>query len=304
MTKPFQTIPLYGHALTEAIAALRARLMSADVATVRFLTEEANDGGHRAVQLAMVRGDGGVVGDRELRATVLHVLSSLVDERVPGWDAGDGGRSQIDWAVGVDAMDHRHYDNVKFERRRVLGAATLADSSEILADNAQAAMLLAMGDVAPTDRSATEYLRRGLKVLADHTRADQARFLSPAQRDLLIEGIAGTRLRNGNEDEWVTEVVTDGFVGYEHAPDVVLVQKLATEALDDVVEGVCGPLRIFGGSDQELNKRRSFIEVFTLPQSLQALEAVAETRGDDLLQSLPELDEDEPEAAGQEAPAL
>lgn len=193
MTNQSQIKVLTGDALTEALAALRAKLLAAGVATVRFLIEEANDGGHQASQAALVDRSGAVVGDQVLNALVVRVLTRLVDDRVPDWNAGDGGRSQIDWAVGVDAMDHRHYDNVRFERQRVLGAPALAESSTILADNASAAVLLAMGGVAPTDRSRIQHLRDGLKVLVDHSRTDQARFLTEAQRELHIDGIAGTR---------------------------------------------------------------------------------------------------------------
>ena len=300
---PSKPLALTGDALVEARAALRAQLIAAGVVTVRFLIEEANDGGHQAAQAAMVDRSGAVVADRDLNALALHVLTRWVDDRVQDWNAGDGGRSQIDWAVEVDAMDHRHYDNVKFERQRVIGTASSADSSTILADNAIAAVLLAMGSLAPTDRASIQHLRDGLKVLVDNTRTDQVRFLTAAQRELLVEGIAGTRTRNGSEQEWVTDVVSHGYHGYEHAPDIELVQKLATETLDDVVEGICGPLHITGGSDHEQGKRLGLIEIFTLPQSREALEAVAEAWGDEMLQSLPEPDEDEPEAVGQEVPA-
>lgn len=305
MTNPTTSKPLAltGDALVEARAALRSQLIAAGVVTVRFLIEEANDGGHQVAQAAMVDRSGAVVADRNLNALAVHVLTRWVDDRVQDWNAGDGGRSQIDWAVEVDAMDHRHYDNVKFERQRVIGAASLADSSTIHTDNAIAAVLLAMGSVAATDRASIEHLRDGLKVLVDNTRTDQVRFLTAAQRELLVEGIAGTRTRNGSEQEWVTEVVSNGYHGYELAPDLDLVQQLATETLDDVVEGICGPLHITGGSDHEQGKRLGLIEIFALPQSREALEAVADAWGADMLQSLPESDEDE-EAGGQEVPSL
>lgn len=290
---------LAGTALAEARAVLREELITAGVVTVRFIREEANDGGFWASQAALAKRDGAVEADPSLNARVTRVLSALVDERVPGWNA-EGGRSQIDWAVEVDAVDHRHYDNVKFERQRVLGEAASADSSTILTGNAIAAVLLAMGSVAPTDRATIQHLRDGLKVLVDNTRTDQVRFLTAAQRELLVEGIAGTRTRNGSEQEWVADVVSHGYHGYEHAPDVALVQKLATETLDDVVEGICGPLHITGGSDHEQGKRLALIEIFSLPQAREALEAVAEAWGDDMLQSLPEPNEDD-EAAGHEA---
>lgn len=304
MTNPTlsKTLALTGDALAEARAALRAQLIAAGVVTVRFLIEEANDGGHQVAQAAMVDRSGAVVADRNLNALAVRVLTRWVDDRVQDWNSGDGGRSHIDWAVEVDAMDHRHYDNVKFERQRVIGAASLADSSAILSDNAVAAVLLAMGSVAPTDRASIEHLRDGLKVLVDNTRTDQVRFLTAAQRDLLVEGIAGTRTRNGSEQEWVKEVVSNGYHGYEHAPDIDLVQQLATETLDDVVEGICGPLHITGGSDHEQGKRLGLIEIFTLPQGREALEAVADVWGDEMLQSLPEPDDDE-EAVDLEAPA-
>ncbi|CAN7375234.1 hypothetical protein [Variovorax sp. LjRoot178] len=300
---PSKTCGLTGDALVEARAALRAKLIAAGVVTVRFVDEAANDGGFWASQAVLSKRDGAIEAEPSLIALATNVLSALVDERVPGWAAGDGGRSQVDWAVEVDALDHRHYDNVKFERQRVLGAASMVESSTILADNASAAVLLAMGGVAPTERSRIQYLRDGLRVLVDRARTDHARFLTEAQRELLIEGIAGTRTYRGHEQEWVSEVVWNGYHGYEHASDIELVQKLAPESLDDVVEGICGPLHITGGSDQEQSKRHSLIEVFSMPQGREALEAVAEVWGDEMLQSLPEPDEDEREAVGQEAPA-
>ncbi|OUM04468.1 hypothetical protein [Variovorax sp. JS1663] len=301
MTQPIPNF-LAGTALAEARAGLREKLITAGVVTVRFISEAANDGGFWASQAVLAKRDGAVEADPSLNALVTRVLSALVDERVPGWSAGDGGRSQIDWAVEVDAIDHRHYDNVKFERQRVLGAETSAHSSTILADNAVAAVQLALGGVAPTDRATIQRLRDGLVVLVDRTRTDQARFLTDAQRELLVEGIAGTRTVHGHEQEWISDVVRHGYHGYEHAPDAELVQKLATESLDDVIEGICGPLHIVGGSDQEQSKRHSLIELFSMPQSREALEAVAETWGDAMLQSLPEPEEDE-EAVGLEAPA-
>ena len=294
---------LTGDALVEARVVLRAKLMAAGVITVRFIDEAANDGGFWASQAVLSKRDGAVETDPSLIALATQVLSALVDERAPGWAAGDGGRSQIDWAVDVDAMDHRHYDNVKFERQRVLGSPAPAEASTIHAHNASAAVLLAMGSVAPTDRARIQFLRDGLKVLVDRTRTDHARFLTEAQRELLIEGIAGTRTYRGHEQDWVSEVVWNGYHGYEHASDTELVQKLALKSLDQVIEGICGPLHITGGSDQEQSKRHSLIEVFSMPQGREALEAVAEACGDEMLQSLPEPDEDEPEAVGQEAPA-
>ena len=208
MTNPTTCKPLAltGDALVGARAALRSQLIAAGVVTVRFLIEEANDGGHQAAQAAMVDRSGAVVADRDLNALAVRVLTRWVDDRVQDWNAGDGGRSQIDWAVEVDAMDHRHYDNVKFERQRVIGTGSSADSSSILADNAIAAVLLYMGSVAPTDCGGIQHLRDGLKVLVDNTRSDQIRFLTAAQRELLVEGIAGTRTRNGSEQEWVADV--------------------------------------------------------------------------------------------------
>lgn len=113
---PSKTLALTGDALAEARAALRAKLIAAGVVTVRFLIEEAKDGGHQAAQAAMVDRRGAVVADQDLNALAVRVLTRWVDDRVQDWNSGDGGRSQIDWAVEVDAMDHRHYDNVKFER--------------------------------------------------------------------------------------------------------------------------------------------------------------------------------------------
>jgi len=283
---------------------LRQKLLGAGVATARFNLEESNGGAFQSFQAEFVDRQGARIVDAELTNAALQVIVSWVDAQVPGWSADDGGRSQIDWAIEVDAFQHQHFDSVKFERRRLLDAASdMAASSQILADNARAALLLAMGDLAPTDRSAQQHLRVAAKIVMDQSRTDQVHFLSDAQRDLLIEGIAGTRLKHGNEQEWVTEAVTYGYVGYEHAPDVDLVQKLATESLDEVVEGICGPLHITAGSEREQKTRHALIAALTLPQSLEALNAIAEDWGDAMLSSLPEADEIEPEAAGHDAPS-
>lgn len=301
MTNTTQAI-LVGAQLEEARLALRDKLLAAGVETVRFLVEKANEGAHQAKNVAMVDRSGAVVHDRALDEIVVRVLSFVVDERVPGYGAGGGGRSKIDWALRADAMDHRHYDYVKLERQRVLGSPTRDESLKIHSSNASSAMLLAMGGVAPKDRSTLQYLHDALSVLVDHARTDQVSFLTVAQREMLIEGIAGTRTMPGHERDWVADAVWHGYHGYEFASDTELVQKLATESLDEIIEGILGPLHIVEGSDQEKSKRHALIEVFTLPQSRAALEAVAESWGDELLSSLPEPDADE-ESVGQEAPA-
>lgn len=283
---------------------LRLKLLKAGVATARFNIEEANDGASQSFHAEFADLQGRRIVDADLATVSLQVMVGWVDVHVPGWSADDGGRSQIDWALEVDAFQHQHFDHVKFERRRLLDTASdMVASSHILADNARAALLLAMGELAPTDKSSRQHLHDGAKILLDQTRTDQVRFLNAAQRELLIEGIAGTRLRHGNEQEWVSEVVNFGYMDYERAPDLALVQKLATETLDDVVEGICGPLRITAGSDREQNTRQALLEVFTLPQSLEALRAVAEDCGQELLLSLPGIDVEEPDAAGTEAPS-
>lgn len=269
-------------------AVCRSSLIEAGVVTARFQLEIANDGGHQAFHAALADASGCLVPISEQKTELLaKFLNAWVDTHVPGWEAGDGGRSQFDWAPETDALHHQHFDNVKFERRRLLdGATDMGASSYILAENARTALLLAMGDLAPTDKSAQQHLLDGARILIDQTRTDQLRFLSDAQRELLINAIAGTRVKHGHAEEWIADVAWHGYIGYEHAPDVELVQKLATESLDEVVEGICGPLRVTGGSDHEQNTRGSLVEVFTSPRSLEALNAVADEMGDDLLASL------------------
>ncbi|CAN7769748.1 hypothetical protein LJR290_007462 [Variovorax sp. LjRoot290] len=290
-------------------AAYRSFLSEVGIVTARFQLEVANDGVHQAFHAALADASGRLVSISEWKMgewkmeLLARFLRAWVDTHVPGWEAGDGGRSQFDWAVETDALQHQHFDNVKFERRRLLAAASdMNESSNILADNARTALLLAMGDLAPTDKSAQQYLRDGARTVIDQTRTDQARFLSDEQRNLLIEGIAGTRVRHGSETEWITDVVWHGYIGYEQAPDIDLVQKLATETLDDVVEGIVGPSRITSGSEREQKTRQALVDALTLPKCLEALNAVAEAWGEDMLLSLPEVDEDEPEVASKEAP--
>jgi hypothetical protein len=282
--------------------ALRLKLLDAGVSALRFDVEGGNDGGHEACTTVLVARDGAFITDGALKEAVAGVLTSWVDAELPGWTEGDGGRSQIDWAVEVDAFQHQHFDNVKFERRRLLGAATdMSASSNILAQNARTALLLAMGDLAPADKSAQQYLVDGARVLIDYTRTDALRFLTEAQRELLISAIAGTRVKYGHSEEWIADVVSNGYVGYEHAPDTDLMQKLATESLDDLVEGICGPARITAGSDFEVTTRSALVEAFTLQQSLDALDAVADAWGDDLLESLRAMGAVEEEEADQPA---
>jgi hypothetical protein len=291
--------------LAEERINLRRRLLDAGVATLRFDAEGGNDGGHQAFTAVLVARDGAFIADRSLKDETVRVLASWIDAELPGWTEGDGGRSQIDWALEVDAFQHQHFDHVKFERRRLLGAATdMNASSHILADNARAALLLVMGDLAPADKSAQQYLADGARVLIDYTRTDQAHFLSDAQRDLLINAIAGTRTTQGNEQEWIADAVLNGYVGYDHAPDADLVKKLATESLDDLVEGICGPAHITAGSDFEIATRGTLVDVFTLQQSLDALNSVADAWGDSLLESLRAMGAIEEEAEQGDAPLI
>lgn len=268
--------------------ALRLELLAAGARTVRFLIEEANDGGFYSVQAAIADDRGALLTDTALISRVSSCLTRWVDLEVPGWSKGDGGRSQIDWALDADAFDHRHYDHVRIERRRLLGEAPPA-ASQILAENAAAAVLAAMGDLAPADKSSRQQLREALRAIVDHNRTDQARFLSAEQRELLIEGIAGTRVTHGNEAEWIADVVRNGYTGYEFAPDMELVQKLATESLDDVVDGIVGTPISEAGKAQQEDMKQELVTALTLPQSLEALYAVAEAWGEDMLDSLREV---------------
>jgi hypothetical protein len=282
---------------------LRLKLMAAGVATARFDIAEENDSGCQSFRAQFAARDGQRIVNTELASNSLKVMVAWVDEHVPGWSKDDGGRSRIDWAVEVDAFQHQHFDNVRLERRRLLDAASdWNESTSIMADNARKALLVAMGDLAPTEAFALQHLSDRTRVVVDQTRKDRERFLSDQQRGMLIDGIAGTQIRHGNEVEWVADVVWNGHPGYFHASDRELVQLLVNEPLDEIVEGIVGPLRVTGGSDEEQRTRQALIEALTLPKSIEALRAAADDPGSDLLRSLPGVDDDEVDSASHDAP--
>jgi hypothetical protein len=264
--------------------AIRLELLAAGMRSAQ-LDLEGRNGSVTSTRLLIADDAGVALRDQALLNRAQACLSHWVDVVVPGWDADGGGRSRLNWSLDLDALDHAHYDNVNFERRRILPGASGASDRWILAENAVDATLLAMGAVAPPDAAARVRVMTTLGVLTERERTDQPRFLTEAQRATLIEAICATRFGD-HDDAWISDVVLHGYFGYLYAPDVEIVQKLATETLGQVVESMCGPSAGETASNNARDFRARVISALTCPASLLALDDVADEMGDQMLASL------------------
>lgn len=217
-------------------AQTRQQLLDVGVVSVSFRV--SGQDGRRTARLLMEDAEGILVDSQMLREQVARTLTAHVDAEAPGWDQGDGGRSEMNWAVQYDSLDHRHYDVVRMERNRVLKSEHgLSHSGDSLAESAVAAVLVAMGDLAPKQLEHCQSLRAGLFPLIEAVRSDQVRFLKAAQREVLLSAIVGNLVSEGDvTEDWIGEVVRDGHIGLEIAPDARLVQELATLRVEDLVE--------------------------------------------------------------------
>ncbi|MFZ3121649.1 MAG: hypothetical protein WA159_25415 [Variovorax sp.] len=272
------------HSAQLAREAIRRELLAAGMRSAQFDLEGRN-GFVTSTRLLVADDSGVALQDQGLLNRAEACLSRWVDAVVPGWDADGGGRSRVTWSLDLDALDHAHYDNVNFERRRVLPGASGTSDSWILAENAVDATLLAMGPIAPTDAAARVRVMTALGVLTERERSDQLRFLTEAQRATLIEAICATRVSD-HDEAWISDVVLHGYFGYLDAPDVEIVQKLATETLDQAIESMRGPSAGAAAAERVCDVRARLIEALTRPESLSALDAVTDEMGDQMLASL------------------